>query len=229
MHDPMVVAFELRRPWPRRSSGGDRSRRWATRYPWRRWYDVRPRVWMSIWTLAGRSFYWPALLVVWHIEPGGRDSGTVCLYSGWWRWHVHHWRVQVPPLQDLRRRLLTRCAWCGGPSRKGDAVNVSHRWDGPRAPWWRGEQGLFHMDCSSIEHAHRACTCGVGPWDRTLSGIPYGVCANCGKHRGWSKDRNELSDQAMALLASIPQGERDRAKAEQARHLWKRAREVSRG
>ena len=34
----------------------------------------------------------------------------------WWqhpRWHVRHWRIQIHPLQKLRRFLFERCSECG--------------------------------------------------------------------------------------------------------------------
>lgn len=30
------------------------------------------------------------------------------------RWHVHHWRFQIHPLQKINRWLFTRCRECGG-------------------------------------------------------------------------------------------------------------------
>lgn len=169
MHDPLIVAFEIKRPWPtRRDSRG-----------WR---------------------YWPSVVTVWHREPGGGDANTVCKYDGRWRIHVHHWRLQVPPLQELRRHLLTRCGWCGGRSRKGDYVNVSHSWDGPRGRWWQGEPGLFHMDCSAVDRAHGLCFCA----DPLLSQEDYGQCALCGRSRAWRK----VPDEADRLLASLPKGSR---------------------
>ncbi len=169
MHDPLVVAFEIRRPWPtRRDSRG-----------WR---------------------YWPPVVTVWHREPGGADANTVCKYSGHWRWHVHHWKIQIRPAQALRRSLLTRCAWCGGRSRKGDMVNFSHQWDGTRGRWWRGEPGLFHEDCSSVEHAHSLCFCAVP----VLAHGDYGRCEACGGFRAW----NQIPDEADRLLAALPEGGR---------------------
>ena len=56
MHDPMVVAHEIRRPWPRRDKWHDAKPgepRWKVRYSWAKWYDLRPKVFMSFWTLAG--------------------------------------------------------------------------------------------------------------------------------------------------------------------------------
>lgn len=175
MHDPLVVAFEIKRPWPKRTTkfGGMRG--------WR----------------------WPSMVTVWHREPGGADALSVCKHHSWWRLHVHHWRIQVPPLQHLRRRLLTRCAWCGGRSRKGDMVDVSHTWDGQRAPWWRGERGLFHSDCSSIETAHRTCVCED---PLTTQATDYGRCALCGGFRPYGAEPERLA--RVRELKAIPVGGR---------------------
>src|SRR6266498_2769951 len=183
MHDPLVVAFEVRRPWPRRG-------------------------------LAGRR-YWPPIITVWHREPGGHDSGEVCRQhlrwqdeaGDWqikalhgWKLHIRHWKIQIHPAQMLRRRLLTRCAWCGGRSRKGDQVNCSHSWDGPSGRWWRGEPGLYHGDCSSVATVYRMCFCA----DPLLNHSGYGQCAVCGKFRSYGKE----PDDADRLLASLPKGSR---------------------
>jgi len=62
MHDPLVVAFTIRRPWPKRRHNPARSR------------------------------WWPPLITVWHREPSGRDAGTVCGWRTHWRhphhWHL---------------------------------------------------------------------------------------------------------------------------------------------
>lgn len=200
MHDPMVVAFEIRRPWPRRDSfydGKPGKPRWAISLPFI--------------TLAGRGFRFPCLITVWHAEPGGKDAGEVCKHYvkypdrrakvlNGWRWHVWHWRIQVVPLQALRRRLLTRCAWCGGKSRKGDAVNISHQWDAPKSRWWKGEPGLFHRDCSSIEHAHKLCMCEISLPRADCSH----QCALCDKHILFDR----RPDEAHRALAALPAGSR---------------------
>ena len=164
MHDPLVVAFEIRRPWPRldkHHNAKPGESRWKARYQWATW--TRPwRGWMTFWTVAGWGLYWPSFITVWHYEPNGADALTVCrqrykrddgewAYTKGWKWHVRHWRIQVSPLQDLRRRLLTKCEECG---RKG-RPNISHQWDGERGPWWRGERGLFHRECSSLVYLRR--------------------------------------------------------------------------
>lgn len=189
MHDPLVVAFEIRRPWPsKRDSTG-----------WR---------------------YWPPLITVWHREPCGHDALTVCRkrtkladatwkYSRTWRWHVHHWKAQLHPMQDLRRRLLTRCTWCRGRSRKGDAVNVSLSWDGPRARWWQGERGLHHGDCSAIAQAHACCACDFPVLDEE----GYGRCARCTRFRPYG-----MTPERMARtrdLQAIPFGARRASDGEQ--------------
>lgn len=167
MHDPLVVAFEIRRPWPRIEK-----------------------------TATRRRYRWPSLITVWHREPGGHDSGTVCRRSGSWRRHVHHYRVQVHPLQHLRRWALTRCEWCGGRSRKDDAINFSSSWDGVHTRWWRSEAGLRHHDCDTVWRASKKCLCDVP----ALPPCEFGQCATCGKFRAWRADVSE----ADRLLAALP-------------------------
>lgn len=230
MHDPDTVAFDIRRPWPKRSRDYDAKPdqpRWRFKLhhnhradcpatcPGLPWW--RPSSWTSGWTVAGRGLYWPSLITVWHREPSGADSGDVCKhYIRWrddsgkwqttilhgWRWHIHHWRLQIHPLQQLRRWALTRCSWCGGRSRTGDYVNTSHQWDGPRGPWWRGEPGLFHRDCSMIERAHATCLCD----DPLTEQHGYGRCLTCGKFLAFG--RTELRVAQARVLAAVPAGQR---------------------
>ena len=186
MHDPDVVAFTIRRPWPRRRR-----------------------------TLPGRR-YWPPLVTVWHREPRGHDAGTVCRHYDrvtcrvlhGWRLHIWHYHLQIHPLQALRRWALTRCAWCGGRSVKGDRVNFS-QWDREPGRWWWGEQGLFHHDCSAVESAHRSCVCDNPIHEHELSGYSYGRCVKCGRSRAWKTTPGQL--ERHRLLAAIPAGGRDAA------------------
>lgn len=191
MHDPLTVAFEIRRPWPKPD-------KWKTEHSAR----TRSR-WQfngAFWVVAGHGLYWPCLITVWHRDPSGYDD-TTCRGTRW-QWHVHHWKIQVAPLQHLRRRLLTRCTWCGGHSRKGDAVNISHQWDGPRGRWWQGEKGLFHRDCSLIKTAHATCVCELPVLDHES----YGTCARCTRHRSFGQSAKWLT--RARELTAIPQGER---------------------
>jgi hypothetical protein len=202
MHDPYVVAFEIRRPWPRISKMRTKQR--SFRLPFVRYGQL--------------EFYFPCMVTIWHVEPGGRDSGEVCKHytrvqdadGKWsykfhrgWRFHIHHWRIQVGPLQDLRRWALTRCEWCGGRSRGKDQADNSHQWDRERGPWWRGERGLYHRDCSAIHSAHATCLCE----SPVLDDDTYGLCARCGKRRPFGTRQVALD--AKRLLATIPPGRRD--------------------
>lgn len=230
MHDPMVVAFTIVRPWPKRSglpAAPGRDTRWKIRhyhaahhedcparcrtgpFPW--W---KTRSYSRFWRVAGRDWYWPPLVTIWHREPRGADALTICRrryrdrHGEWqlsrgWRWHVTHWRIQVPPLQDARRRLLTRCAWCAGRHRKGDPVNVSHQWDRPAGQrWWHGEIGLYHRDCSAVASAARACTCTEPAPEHG----DYGRCWRCGKFRAWGRTEEQLARDRS--LAAVPAGTR---------------------
>lgn len=224
MHDPLTVAFtipnllKLRRQkeYDYDPKGGSVLKK----YRWH-WFGTHAFV---VW---GKAFGFHPLITVWHREPGGKDSGEVCkhyyslhtkhewapdgevgkpLYEHFiiwtWKLHVHHWRLQIHPYQNFRRRVLTRCAWCGGRSVKGDPVNISHQWDSPKKPWWQGEKGLFHHDCSTVERAHNMCLCA--PEDRVLEQWDYGHCQCCGKFYGY----NSNPDWGHRALADLPKGSR---------------------
>lgn len=235
VHDPLVVAFAIVRPWPQRTSfsaTGSRGDgvRWRMRlfhdcgtwcaddpphrrgaFPW--W---KSSSYSRFWRVAGRDIFWPALVTVWHREPGGHDSGEVCPhYRRWkddggewqskvlrgWKWHVRHWKIQLHPAQQLRRRLLTRCVWCHGRPRKRSPVNVSRSWENAKQPWWRGEAGLYHADCLSVAEAHEKCLCLI---PGQLSHGDYGRCATCTRFRAWQYE----PDEADRLLAALPHGSR---------------------
>lgn len=202
MHDPEVVAFDIYRPWP------SRHRSLKKNPP--RWYWRPPFV-----TVAGREFYFPPMVIVWHNEPGGHDALTICDRKSHWRWHIHHWHLQFPPLQAFRRWALTRCEWCGGRSLKRDQVNHALGWYSEKAPWWRGERGLYHSDCTSVELAHRLCLCD----NPGLSNGDHGQCAFCGKHRAW-RQVPTIPDRYLASLPSgsrIPDDKREWLRAEWAK------------
>lgn len=226
MHDPLVVAHTIRKPWPKISKRRHHNDgRLRIRSSWRKWYDIRPSSFSAFWYIGPFELYWSSLVTIWHKEPKGHDAFSVCKHSGRWKWHIHHWKIQVPPLQALRRRLLTRCEWCGGKSRKGDYVNISHSWDRAPGHWWRGERGLFHQDCSSIHSAHHICTCAVPVLDHR----GYGHCAVCNLFRAWRSpdDAPNPRDETTEILKTIPTGQRDPAKTAQVRAIWKAHRAKS--
>jgi|WetSurMetagenome_2_1015567.scaffolds.fasta_scaffold398709_2 hypothetical protein len=115
----------------------------------------------------------PNLLSVWHVEPGKNDAGRICKWHRM-KWHVWHWHVKIMVWQRLRRRWLTKCAWCDGGSSSESPVNTCG-WDKPDVPWWMGERGMYHAECMMARDAHATCTCILPVVD--LGGH---VCVNCG-------------------------------------------------
>jgi hypothetical protein len=169
-------------------------------------------------TVAGRGLYWPTVITIWHREPHDHDAFEVCDRHGWWRWHVHHWRIQISPLQELHRRVFARCSWCGGRSTRRWPVNVSHQWDAPRRRLFRIDRSNFHAECSSVESARRQCTCTgqrIPPLDRWR-------CVRCQLHR--TPDRNAAQTAAYLVLKSIPRGTFDREIYDQALPLFEQGR-----
>ena len=201
MHDPLTVAFEVCRPWPRRSQCTLKSApRWSFRG--------------RFWQLAGRRYYWPSLITVWHVEPGGHDSGDVCKHyrrdqqadGKWkttmlrgWRFHAHHWRVQVIPLLALRRWALTRCAWCGGRSTETNRLDTGGSWHPPKTRWWQGEADLFHGDCHGAKTARNGCSC-----EHPITTDRYGECARCGLRTYNRTDLQRAADRI--LVEMVPKG-----------------------
>lgn len=169
MHSPEVLAFSIKRPWPRVTKRRDTPVN-----------DARGKFhyrWGSSFMYVGKyELYFPSMIDVWHMEPGGADALTVCRdvykdkngkwhYPQTWKWHFWHYKISWSFIYGWRRKLFTRCAECGGPSRKGHVVNVSAGgWDGaPKTPLWCGEIKLYHSDCyaqvSRQHHMHDPANC----------------------------------------------------------------------
>ncbi len=67
----------------------------------------------------------------------------------WWqhpRWHIHHWKIQVHPLQAFKRWAFSRCAGCGKRFQWGYCP-VSGQWSGGGPRWFRSEQHTYHSEC----------------------------------------------------------------------------------
>lgn len=67
----------------------------------------------------------------------------------WWRhpkWHIHHWKLQIHPLQKLRRFLFSRCDVCGGRFKWGEIVYSQ----APKRRW-QGERTVRHDHCTAVE------------------------------------------------------------------------------
>lgn len=73
------------------------------------------------------------------------------LYRSWWRhprWHIWHWRIQVQPLQSLKRFLFARCLVCGG--RFG--------WNESACSSWDGGERIWHCSCDQHDPGRVANT-----------------------------------------------------------------------
>lgn len=133
MHDPDVLAFTIPRPWPRLAKHHRTGR---------------------------RRLAWPGLIDVWHVEPGGKDALTVCgrnpdrSHNDRWKAHFWHWRIQVWPLQKLKRSLFERCTECGRRYSWGYAP-VSNGWDEPAGKWFRVQRRSFHFECFELVSLRR--------------------------------------------------------------------------
>lgn len=162
MHSPEVLVGSILNPIPRITKR-TKSRVTSIKFGSHFWY------------IGDYELYFPSLIDIWHIEPHGADALTICKdrirdkdgkfvrWSNAWKWHFWHYKINFVFLHTWRRRLLTRCAECGGASRKGNVVN--HSFGGYRAkvPFYIGEQGLYHSECmakvSKQQHEHdpRGC------------------------------------------------------------------------
>ena len=110
MHDPMVLLWSVT-GWP-----------------------LSPRSFRA-WRRHGR---FPTWLDIWHVEPNGKDSGTVCDRSRW-AWHVHNWSVRFIPWRDFRYRFV-RCAECG--RRMNTAARFSYM----------STDKVWHDECQTLGH-----------------------------------------------------------------------------
>lgn len=85
-----------------------------------------------------------------------RDLAS-CVYSfierkrrPWWKhpkWHIHHWRVQIRPLQRLRRYLFDRCSVCGEGFEMGESVYGGWYTEPPKL--FRSTKNITHEKCIS--------------------------------------------------------------------------------
>ena len=182
MHDPMVVAFSIPSPIPRRSRWRDAGptktsvRRDKSKRPVRRWGWTRSRRtndanlgeptyrWWRLrgWgplRIAGRAFGLDELVCVWHVEPGGRDSGEVCRHT----YGSHEssppwpapWKVRWLPWYKLHPALPADPESSIYPNGH-DAWVLSHAWKFHVHHWhvtFRPEQRLRRrIECCTLCH-----------------------------------------------------------------------------
>lgn len=78
------------------------------------------------------------------------------LQRPWYRhpkWHIHHWSIQIHPLDKLKAWLFNHCCVCG----KGFGWNessVTNSWNAQKPRWfWKGKPGIYHYECHTRIHA----------------------------------------------------------------------------
>jgi hypothetical protein len=67
------------------------------------------------------------------------------------RWHIHHWKLQIHPLQDFKRWAFSRCCKCGKRFKFGESP-ISDNWDSTGPLWFRSETGIYHGNCHGNCH-----------------------------------------------------------------------------
>lgn len=92
------------------------------------------------------------VVTIWHVDPEKDGSDDSCWNdrpTGWrgWRWHFWHWKIQIHPVQNLKRWLFSRCADCGRGFKWGASVH-SANWHGTGPRWFRGERDVYHEECT---------------------------------------------------------------------------------
>lgn len=63
------------------------------------------------------------------------------------RWHVHHWKLQLHPLQKFKRWAFSRCEGCKRGFKWGYSP-VSMQWGGHGPRWFRSEEKTYHSECA---------------------------------------------------------------------------------
>lgn len=199
MHSPEVLAFSILSPFPKITKR-TKSRVTSIKFGSHFWY------------IGDYELYFESLVDVWHMEPDGKDALTICEkrwkdkdgkwhYSKAWRWHFWHYKVSPSILYKWRRRLFTRCAECGGPSRKGHVVNHSDNgwYGGPKMPLWCGEINIYHSECMAKMSKRRHD--GIHDHEKAN-------CYNCSGAASFRLNRNKANT-IPESSPKMPQEQRD--------------------
>jgi hypothetical protein len=86
---------------------------------------------------AAGIYYCAARVLLRHARPWYRHP----------RWHVWHWKIQIHPLQQLKRWAFSRCAGCGGRFSYGYAP-TTFSWHGTGPKWFVSETDAYHRECA---------------------------------------------------------------------------------
>ena len=161
MHDPMTVAFEIRYPWRKYGAKGEDAFLRTYREPFITIWHVDPEkrgdddscdwfgrhrpvnarekaITEAMWdleTLLDNRPHYPDSREHQRFQVLKAAVAEWRRRSGWRipvRWHVWHWRIQLHPIQDLKRWAFTRCVDCGGRFAWGESGVAQWNSNGPR-------------------------------------------------------------------------------------------------
>jgi len=142
-----------------------------------------------------------SLFEVWHHDPSDYDS-TTCGRDYRSPSHWQHWRIRVPAVQRLRRRLFQRCAECGGWSTRSNPVNISAGWDYRDFKWWRSHPNVRHKECAARHNRSARSKAehwkSVGANDTAAAVYRWAQCFQPGDR--W--DPQDLTDLVAAIRAA---------------------------
>jgi hypothetical protein len=80
------------------------------------------------------------------------------------RWHFWHWKIQIHPLQLLKRWVFSRCCHCSGRFGFGESP-IAYSWHGTGPRWFRGETKIAHQSCDRIEAQRQVLKTTIKPLD----------------------------------------------------------------
>jgi hypothetical protein len=167
MHDPLTVAFRIKYPWKGKPShffpkgyrdtfitiwhkdpekdGSDDSCDWfGSKKPLSK---AEKKMAEAIWhleTILDNSPMWPDHEAHKRFQPVKEAMREMRQRSKWRihpRWHIHHWRIQIHPLQSLWIYLFHRCSIC----KKG------YKWNEQRMGNWSGNK-TWHFGCDKVTY-----------------------------------------------------------------------------
>lgn len=174
MHDPMTVAFDIKSPFrgkPSQWSPKGYRETWITIwhvdpeadgtedscdwFGWKRPLSPEERAIFdalyNLETILDNRPFFPDHEAHARFQPLKDSIRQLCKRKGWRihpRWHIWHWKIQIHPLQQLKRMLFSRCCKCGGWFKYGESC-IGYSWNGRGPGWFRNRENIAHIRCDS--------------------------------------------------------------------------------
>lgn len=174
MHDPLSIAWEIKRPWPDKTALGDYKYYPAIVTVWHvdpekdgtddscDWFGRKRKLSQTEKAIVAASWNLERVL---DNEPFYPSHEAHRLFQPLKdairqlhkrrgprihpRWHFWHYRIQIHAVQALKRWLFSRCCICGGRFSYGYAP-LTYSWSGPGPRWFRSEPKVLHQECDTV-------------------------------------------------------------------------------